>query len=120
MAGPMTRENQTCELLGGFRDLEEAVRTRERLFVLFYASWCPFSMAFLPQYLEHAGQGEPCYVRILSNDADAHVEKYHIEVYPTVLYFEKGKLVRRLDGKHLAGLNRKSLETFAAECAVKK
>jgi len=108
-----------CELIGGPQALEEAIRNRDRLFVLFYASWCPFSMAFLPHYLDHADQGDPCYVRILSNDPDAHVHRYGIEVYPTVLYFEKGALVRRLDGKHLAGLSRKSLEKFAAECVVK-
>jgi len=108
-----------CELLDGPAALEDVLRKRDRLFVLFYASWCPFSMAFLPQYLEHAQQGEPCYVRILSDDSDAHVRKYGIQVYPTVLYFEKGKLVRRLDGKHLAGLNRQALEKFAGECAAK-
>ncbi len=75
-------------------------------------------MTFLPQYMEHADKGEPCYVRILSNDADEHVRKYGIEVYPSILYFENGKVVRRLDGRHMAGLSRKSLEKFAAECAV--
>jgi thiol-disulfide isomerase/thioredoxin len=112
------RNTETCELIGGPQALEEAIRTRDRLFVLFYASWCPFSMAFLPHYLEHAGE-EACYVRILSNDGDEHVEKYGIEVYPTILYFEKGKLIRRLDGRYLAGLSRKALDRFAAECVVK-
>jgi len=114
----MTNAN-ACELIGGPQALEEAIRSRDRLFVLFYASWCPFSMAFLSQYLEHAGSGEPCYVRILSNDTDDHVRKYGIDVYPTVPYFENGNLVRRLDGRYLAGISRKALEKFAAECAVK-
>ena len=107
-----------CELLESPQALEDALKKKDRLFVLFYAAWCPFSREFLAHYVSHAEQNEPCYVRILSNDEDAHVQKYGIEVYPTVLYFEKGKLVRRLDGKHLAGLSRKSLEKFAAECAV--
>ncbi|MBN1938255.1 MAG: hypothetical protein JW843_01615 [Candidatus Aminicenantes bacterium] len=113
------RGADACELIGGPQALEEAIRTRDRLFVLFYASWCPFSMAFLSQYLDHAGGSELCYVRILSNDADDHVRKYGIDVYPTILYFENGKLARRLDGRYLAGISRLALEKFAAECAVK-
>jgi thiol-disulfide isomerase/thioredoxin len=109
-----------CELLRGAGALEEAIRRNDRFFVLFYAAWCPFSQAFLPEYLDHAEHGEPCYVRILCEDTDAHVEKYHITVYPTVLYFEKGKVVRRLDGLHLRGLSRTSLEKFVQECAVAK
>lgn len=113
-------ETGFCDLLDGPGALEEVIRTRDRLFVLFYASWCPFSRAFLPDYVDCAGLGDsPGYVRILCEDYDEHVEKYGIEVYPTVLYFEKGKLVRRLDGKHLAGLSRKALDKFIGECAAK-
>ena len=105
-----------CELIDGPQALEEAIRTRDRLFVLFYASWCPFSMAFLPEYQNLAAPGDPCYVRILSNDDDPHVEKYGIEIYPTVLYFEKGQLVKRLDGRHFLGLSRKKFEAFQGQC----
>jgi len=112
----MKNDADRCELLLGGEDLDQAIRTRERLFVLFYASWCPFSMAFLPEYVDHARSGDPCYVRILSNDGDAHVEKYRINVFPTVLYFEKGRVVRRLDGRHFVGLDRRRLEKFVGEC----
>jgi thiol-disulfide isomerase/thioredoxin len=113
-------EADRCELIGGSEELEKAILSRDRLFVLFYALWCPFSMAFLPEYLDLAEPGDPCYVRILSNDQDAHVEKYGIEVYPTVLYFEKGRLARRLDGRHLVGLNRKKFESFVGQCRSAK
>ena len=113
-------ETERCELLGGPEDLEKAIQTRDRLFVLFYASWCPISQAFLPAYADLAVPGDPCYVRILSNDDDAHVEKYGIEVYPTVLYFEKGKLAKRLDGRYLLGLSRKKFETFVGQCQAGK
>ncbi len=113
-------DNRFCELLDGPRALEEAIRTRDRLYVLFYASWCPFSRAFLPEYVDCAKPGEPGYIRILCEDTDEHVKKYKIEVYPTVLYFEKGKVVHRLDGKHLAGLTRKALDQFVDTCAASK
>lgn len=107
-----------CVLVQNPAMLEEAIRSRDRLMVLFYASWCPFSQAFLPIYRKHAAAGEPCYARILVDEGDALIEKYSIEVYPTVLYFEKGKVVNRLDGIYHRGLSKGQLEDFARRCAV--
>ncbi len=107
-----------CVLVQGPAMLEEAIRSRDRLMVLFYASWCPFSQAFLPIYRKHAAAGEPCYLRILVDEGDALIEKYSIEVYPTILYFEKGKVVDRLDGIYHRGLSKDQLEDFARRCAV--
>ena len=108
-----------CVLIGSEAALEEAVRTRDRIMVLFYASWCPFSQAFLPTYREHAAAGDPCYARIIVDNGDPLVDKYGIEVFPTVLFFEGGKLLRRLDGVFHRGLTRGQLEDFARRCAVK-
>ncbi|MCX6567716.1 MAG: thioredoxin family protein [Candidatus Aminicenantes bacterium] len=108
-----------CVLVQSPVMLEEAIRSRDRLMVLFYASWCPFSQAFLPTYRKHAAAGEPCYVRILVDEGDALTEKYSIEVYPTVLYFEKGKVVNRLDGIYHRGLSKGQLKDFARRCAVR-
>jgi thioredoxin 1 len=111
--------DDTCVLVQSPEELEAAIKSRDRLMVLFYASWCPFSQAFLPTYRKHAAAGDPCYVRILVDDGDALTEKYSIEVYPTVLYFEKGKVVKRLDGAFHRGLTKSQLEDFARRCAVK-
>ena len=108
----------TCVLVQSPEELEATIKSRDRLMVLFYASWCPFSQAFLPTYRKRAAAGEPCYVRILVDDGDALTEKYSIEVYPTVLYFEKGKVVKRLDGVYHRGLSKGELEDFARRCAV--
>ena len=111
--------DEACVLLGSEEDLEEAIRSRDKLMVLFYASWCPFSQAFLPTYLAHAAAGDPCYARIIVDEGDPLVEKYRIEVFPTVLFFEKGAVVRRLDGAYHRGLSQGQLEDFARRCAVK-
>src|SRR5512140_3185669 len=108
-----------CVLLADPEELEEAIRTRDKLMVLFYASWCPFSQAFLKTYVQHAASGDPCYARIIVDEGDPIVEKYAIEVFPTVLFFEKGRLVRRLDGGYHRGLTQGQLEDFARRCAVK-
>jgi len=111
--------DDACLLLEGPEDLDEAVRTRDKLMVLFYASWCPFSQAFLKTYVAHAASGDPCYARIIVDDGDPLVEKYAIQVFPTVLFFERGRLVRRLDGIYHRGLTQGQLEDFARRCAVK-
>ena len=108
-----------CVLLESPEELDAAVKSRDKLMVLFYASWCPFSQAFLKTYLAHAAAGDPCYARIIVDDGDPLVETYAISVFPTVLFFEKGRLVHRLDGAYHRGLSQGQLEDFARRCAVK-
>jgi thiol-disulfide isomerase/thioredoxin len=111
--------DDACVLFESPGELDEAIRTRDKLMVLFYASWCPFSRAFLKVYVEQAASGDPCYARIIVDEGDPLVEKYAIEVFPTVLFFEKGRLVRRLDGGYHRGLSQGQLEDFARRCSVK-
>lgn len=108
-----------CALLKSEEELEEAVRSRDKLMVLFYASWCPFSQAFLATFREHAAAGDPCYARVVVDSGDPLVAKYRIEVFPTVIFFEKGNVAGRLDGVYHRGLSRDQLEDFARRCAVK-
>lgn len=108
-----------CTLLSDEEELEAAVRSRDKLMVLFYASWCPFSQAFLATFRGHAAAGDPCYARIIVDNGDPLVAKYGIEVFPTVLFFEKGNVAKRLDGIYHRGLSRDQLEDFARRCAVK-
>jgi thioredoxin 1 len=116
---PGEGDDEACVLLNGPEDLDAAVRSRDKLMVLFYATWCPFSRAFLSTYLAQATAGDPCYARIIVDDADALVERYQIDVFPTVLFFEKGELVNRLDGVFHRGLSEGQLADFARRCAVK-
>jgi thioredoxin 1 len=116
---PSGPADDACELIGSAAELDEAVRSRDKLMVLFYATWCPFSRAFLKTYLDHAAAGDPCYARIIVDDDDPLVEKYDINVFPTVLFFEKGALVRRLDGAFHRGLTQGQLEDFARRCSVR-
>ncbi|HPW18327.1 MAG TPA: thioredoxin family protein [Candidatus Aminicenantes bacterium] len=107
-----------CLLIENEAELEEAVRTRDKLMVLFYATWCPFSRAFLETYRKHAAAGDPCYARVIVDNDDPLVGKYGIEVFPTVLFFENGKPAGRLDGVLHRGLTLGQLQDFARRCAV--
>jgi thiol-disulfide isomerase/thioredoxin len=105
--------SKTCQTSDELRNL---VKSGRGIFVLFYADWCPFSRAFLPVYEKYAAGRDAEFLRILL-DGNAEVFNEHsVEVYPTVLYFEEGRVSRRLDGKHLVGLREKQLCDLIAAC----
>ncbi len=90
--------------------LEEAIRGKERVIALIYATWCPYCVSFLPVYRKYA-QGRDCYL-LIEDDRWVIADKYDVEVVPTALYFENGKVVERLDGVLGVGLNEKQLADF--------
>ncbi len=105
-----------CELINRPSDLDRVIKSKDRLTVLFYASWCPFSQRFLPDFLDHAEASDQCFMRVLVDDKDDLIRKYAIEVYPTVLFFQHGKVAKRLDGIFHVGLNKRQLEEFVNKC----
>jgi thiol-disulfide isomerase/thioredoxin len=93
-------------------DVEAQLQSKEKLYVLFYASWCPFSQRFLPIFEKYAKTNpDQCLSVMIDFKADL-CDKYGIEYYPTVLFFKKGKVERRLDSKPSAGLTEEQLEQF--------
>jgi thiol-disulfide isomerase/thioredoxin len=106
-------------LLQSKKELNDCLKTNSKLAVLFYASWCPFSQRFLPQFEKRSTGQDHLYRRVVVDDLADLVNKYAIEVYPTVLYFENGKVVRRLDGEHGVGLDENQLNEFIIGCKIK-
>jgi len=93
-------------------DLDQLLKTKKKFFVLFYASWCPFSRKFLPIYEKcTTNNPTPC-LRMMMDDKDELCDKYSIEFFPTVLLFENGEVTKRLDAEPGAGLNEKQLKSL--------
>src|SRR5208283_3670291 len=93
-------------------NIEDVLKAKDKAFVLFYASWCPYSQAFLPVFKEYAKVNpQECISVVVDNKPDL-CDKYAVEYYPTVLLFEKGKVHKRLDATPGAGLTKKQLATF--------
>jgi thiol-disulfide isomerase/thioredoxin len=91
---------------------EEALKGQAKFFALFYASWCPFSRRFLPIYQKCTSNSPvPC-LRVMVDDREDLCEEYSINYYPTVLFFENGKVTKRLDAEPGEGLNEKQLKTL--------
>lgn len=89
---------------------EESLSSERRLFVLFFASWCPFSRRFLPIYERRTRDCPvPCLSVAIDNRQDL-CDRYQIEYYPTVLLFKEGKVAQRLDAAPGEGLSEQQLE----------
>jgi thiol-disulfide isomerase/thioredoxin len=95
-------------------ELDKVVKGKEKVFVLFYASWCPYSQRFLPIFQRVAESKRDC-LRVITDDKASLCEKYSVDTVPTVLIFERGKVMKRLDGEPGAGLNESKLVKFLAE-----
>lgn len=94
-------------------DLDRILRGSERVFVLFYSSWCPFCRSFLPIFNKYALKSEDKeFLRVkIDSFSNPLWEKYSISVVPTVILFE-GKVFRRLNGVLGVGLNEKQFRAF--------
>jgi len=105
-----------CETADGTLDFDCMVKSGKDMFALFYATWCPFSMSFLPHFHKHAeGAGRDC-VRVTIDEREALFDEYKVEYMPTVLYFKNGKLSKRLDAAPHVGLSEKQLLDLLAKC----
>ena len=89
--------------------LEDVLKAKDKAFVLFYASWCPYSQKFLPVFEEYAKVNPHECMSVVIDDKPDLCDKYAIEYYPTVLLFKKGEVHERLDATPGAGLTKKQL-----------
>jgi len=103
--------NVVCALVNNDRDLREILKTIDKVFVLFYASWCPFCISFLPIFQKHAEEVDRHFV-IIQDDQETIADQYSVKVYPTVLFFKSGIVSKRLDGLLGVGLDEKQLVEF--------
>jgi len=89
--------------------IEDILRSKEKAFVLFYASWCPFSKKFLPIFKEYSQANPHECLSVVIDDKPDICDKYSIDYYPTVILFKKGEVHKRLDATPGAGLTKKRL-----------
>ena len=97
-------------------NLDLTLKSNEKIFVLFYASWCPFCQRFLPIFKKFAEDKTQNCIRVKTDDKPTLCEKYSIDVVPTVIFFKNGKAAKRLDGIQGVGLNEKQLTDFINKC----
>ncbi len=83
----------------------------DRTAVLFHATWCPYCRSFRPVFERVTGGSRWTAVEAVVDDEDNPLwEDYTLDVVPTVVFFENGTPVRRLDGRRGSGLTEKQLQ----------
>jgi thiol-disulfide isomerase/thioredoxin len=90
--------------------LQNQIQEKNKAYVLFYASWCPYSQQFIPIFQEYQKTNPKDCLSINIEDKPEVCETYSIDYYPTVILFKKGKIKKRLDAKPGIGLNKKQLK----------
>jgi thiol-disulfide isomerase/thioredoxin len=95
-------------------DLDNILIGNERVFVLFYSSWCPFCRSFLPIFNKYAQKREDKkFLRVkIDRFLNPIWEKYSVNVVPTVILFQGNNVFRRLNGVLGVGLNEKQFNCF--------
>jgi thioredoxin 1 len=89
------------------KDLEGELKKSKKVLALFYATWCPFCVGFVPTFNEKAAcLGVKKVIHVLLDDYDNPLwDDYSIPAVPTIILFENGEVCKRLDARLGRGLN---------------
>lgn len=92
----------------------------ERALVMFYADWCPFCQRFKPIFesavtAKPASNGYKFYESKVNDDDNPLWDRFSIIAVPTVIAFDKGKIISRRDAKMGVGLNESDLDSMLKE-----
>ena len=104
-----------CALVDNEAALDKALKDKDKIIAFVYASWCPFCRKILPVFQQLAQDGRRNFL-LVEDDNESIAEKYVIDVFPTLLFFNKEKVALRLDGKPGVGLNEKQIKDFIKSC----
>jgi thioredoxin-like negative regulator of GroEL len=101
-------------------ELSAILEKTEKIIVLFYATWCPYCVNFVPIFDKRIiNYNVGNVIHVLLDDYDNQLwDDYDIEAVPTVIFFKNGKVSRRLDGRFGLGLKEKQLNVWLEEFEV--
>jgi hypothetical protein len=89
--------------------LRERLAKRDPVLVLLRSTICPYGAAFRPAFFELAkARGLAATDLLVEEREPAQWDAWGMRISPTVLRFEGGREVARLEGKPLLGLTRRA------------
>lgn len=96
------------------RDLDLFLSQNKEVLALFCASWCPFCRSFFPSFdKEMPRHSFESIIRVYIDDDDNPLwDEYSLDAVPTVIFFENGKISRRLDARLGGGLSEKQFKEW--------
>jgi thioredoxin 1 len=98
---------------------DELFSSLDKVIVMFYADWCPFCQRFTPVF-ESATKSKSAsslkmFAAKLNDDDNPLWERFSINAVPTLIAFDKGKIVSRRDARMGAGLHHSDLYSIVEE-----
>jgi len=95
-------------------DLRTELEKNDKVLVLFYASWCPYCTRFVPYFKKKVNSFNfGAVIHVLLDDYDNPLwDDYDIEAVPTLILFEKNKIIDRLNGRFGVGLKEDQLKVW--------
>ena len=99
------------------KDLDAELKKNKNVLALFYATWCPFCMSFVPTFNKKvAAIGFESVIHVLLDDYDNPLwDEYDVPAVPTIIFFEDGKVCKRLDGKLGMRLSEREFKVWIEE-----
>ena len=106
------------------RNFETAITENKLILVAFYAPWCRYSKALLPEYAKAAGilRRKSSPVKLAKVDATKEVSlanKYGVQSYPTLIFFHNGNPIQ-YNGGHTSDTIMFWVEEFLRRNFVKE
>ncbi|MEX0910667.1 MAG: thioredoxin family protein [Nitrosopumilaceae archaeon] len=83
--------------------------------VLFYADWCPYCANFKPTFEEIDSSNLQKKAALVNEDENPLWDRFNIQAIPTMIAFQKGKILTRRDAKKGVGLARTDMESIIKE-----
>jgi thioredoxin 1 len=99
---------------------DNLLSSKEKALVMFYADWCPFCQRFKPVFestitTKSTSNGYKFYGSKLNDDDNPLWDRFSISAVPTLIAFDKGKIISRRDAKMGIGLNKSDLDSLLKE-----
>ncbi len=94
---------------------EDILPSQEKALVMFYADWCPFCQKFKPIFecaANSLDSRQKFYESNINDDDNPLWERFSITAVPTLIAFEKGKIISRRDANMGLGLNKSDLDSI--------
>ena len=93
------------------------LKSDKKTVVLFYATWCPYCANFKPTFESAKIETSSKFGSIIDEDENPLWDRFDIQVVPTMVVFQNGKIISRKDAKKHVGLTKSDMDSLVTELA---
>jgi thioredoxin 1 len=93
----------------------KVLNNEQKTLVLFYASWCPYCANFKPIFEAINSNNVKKMAALVDEDENPLWDRFNIQAVPSMIAFEKGKIISRRDAKKHVGLTKGDMESIIKE-----